>query len=99
MIMLGPFGGTIGRHAIRTEVIAGLDNRHPQIAQAAPQSISDRERRADHKRHACSGAVHEFSWVRVGGVSATRSEEHTSELQSIMRISYAVFCLKKNTEY
>src|SRR3546814_8373893 len=27
---------------------------------------------------------------------ATRSEEHTSELQSLMRISYAVFCLKKN---
>src|SRR3546814_1409528 len=26
----------------------------------------------------------------------TRSEEHTSELQSLMRISYAVFCLKKN---
>src|SRR3546814_1511958 len=27
--------------------------------------------------------------------SSTRSEEHTSELQSLMRISYAVFCLKK----
>src|SRR3546814_4983065 len=30
---------------------------------------------------------------------ARRSEEHTSELQSLMRISYAVFCLKKNTTY
>src|SRR3546814_5773164 len=28
-------------------------------------------------------------------VDASRSEEHTSELQSLMRISYAVFCLKK----
>src|SRR3546814_4711528 len=28
---------------------------------------------------------------------ARRSEEHTSELQSLMRISYAVFCLKKKT--
>src|SRR3546814_9918500 len=28
--------------------------------------------------------------------SANRSDEHTSELQSLMRISYAVFCLKKN---
>src|SRR3546814_5134969 len=28
-----------------------------------------------------------------------RSEEHTSELQSLMRISYAVFCLKKNKQY
>src|SRR3546814_6232788 len=30
-------------------------------------------------------------------VKAGRSEEHTSELQSLMRISYAVFCLKKKT--
>src|SRR3546814_3421720 len=30
--------------------------------------------------------------------TAIRSEEHTSELQSLMRISYAVFCLKKKTK-
>src|SRR3546814_1552387 len=30
---------------------------------------------------------------------ALRSEEHTSELQSLMRISYAVFCLKKKTKH
>src|SRR3546814_2307824 len=30
--------------------------------------------------------------------AALRSEEHTSELQSLMRISYAVFCLKKKTK-
>src|SRR3546814_8983255 len=30
-------------------------------------------------------------------LNAIRSEEHTSELQSLMRISYAVFCLKKKT--
>src|SRR3546814_3214802 len=33
----------------------------------------------------------------VAVVPAGRSEEHTSELQSLMRISYAVFCLKKKT--
>src|SRR3546814_8337354 len=32
------------------------------------------------------------------GPPARRSEEHTSELQSLMRISYAVFCLKKTTQ-
>src|SRR3546814_1810942 len=32
------------------------------------------------------------------GEAAHRSEEHTSELQSLMRISYAVFCLKKKTK-
>src|SRR3546814_8891780 len=31
--------------------------------------------------------------------SLSRSEEHTSELQSLMRISYAVFCLKKKNKY
>src|SRR3546814_3447999 len=31
--------------------------------------------------------------------TAHRSEEHTSELQSLMRISYAVFCLKKKTKH
>src|SRR3546814_8886341 len=35
--------------------------------------------------------------VRAGGERA-RSEEHTSELQSLMRISYDVFCLKKKKE-
>src|SRR3546814_2989539 len=33
------------------------------------------------------------------GLAQNRSEEHTSELQSLMRISYAVFCLKKKKEY
>src|SRR3546814_4357222 len=34
----------------------------------------------------------------LGGIRLGRSEEHTSELQSLMRISYAVFCLKKKTQ-
>src|SRR3546814_5697625 len=36
-------------------------------------------------------------WIgrRASSAAAARSEEHTSELQSLMRISYAVFCLKK----
>src|SRR3546814_5207263 len=33
----------------------------------------------------------------AGRLNVPRSEEHTSELQSLMRISYAVFCLKKKT--
>src|SRR3546814_4703113 len=38
--------------------------------------------------------VRDFRDIRA---LAARSEEHTSELQSLMRISYAVFCLKKKT--
>src|SRR3546814_3583927 len=39
-----------------------------------------------------------FDNTRVIAVGISRSEEHTSELQSLMRISYAVFCLKKKTK-
>src|SRR3546814_1602425 len=38
-----------------------------------------------------------YIYEKGGSVSA-RSEEHTSELQSLMRISYAVFCLKKKIQ-
>src|SRR3546814_5693770 len=47
----------------------------------------------------CRGPRNVGSGVTVGSTAsifeAYRSEEHTSELQSLMRISYAVFCLKK----
>src|SRR3546814_9937964 len=48
------------------------------------------------KAGSCTGYSHEIcrTPVRV----AFRSEEHTSELQSLMRISYAVFCLKKKKQ-
>src|SRR3546814_9838671 len=42
-----------------------------------------------------SGGDHDAADNIVHLVLARRSEEHTSELQSLMRISYAVFCLKK----
>src|SRR3546814_3688389 len=42
------------------------------------------------------GAVSERQLLQA---AVARSEEHTSELQSLMRISYAVFCLKKKKKY
>src|SRR3546814_3318864 len=44
------------------------------------------------------GMGHEIGSIEPGKLAdlVVRSEEHTSELQSLMRISYAVFCLKKN---
>src|SRR3546814_1803445 len=68
-------------------------------------------RRVDDQRLACgrAGGVGGRSlrrgcgWIRLrvgnrGGGVFMRSEEHTSELQSLMRISYAVFFLKKKTQ-
>src|SRR3546814_4195035 len=43
----------------------------------------------------CLLAARATGKVILDGVYNDRSEEHTSELQSLMRISYAVFCLKK----
>src|SRR3546814_2034289 len=61
---------------------------------------SNTHRRRDQRRYLSSGGSnHE----RINQQTQTttcdvRSEEHTSELQSLMRISYAVFCLKKKTK-
>src|SRR3546814_1793113 len=51
-----------------------------------PAEADDSGARQDRQRNGDDPAVH-----------CPRSEEHTSELQSLMRISYAVFCLKKKT--
>src|SRR3546814_8564002 len=51
-------------------------------------------RRAAMVPHAASGVCKPTGVVKQA-CAAHRSEEHTSELQSLMRISYAVFCLKK----
>src|SRR3546814_1888578 len=64
----------------------------------APRGGSGRSgaRRAIRRRghHHLGQRVGQFAF---GQHRAVRSEEHTSELQSLMRISYAVFCLKKKT--
>src|SRR3546814_1777674 len=44
------------------------------------------------------GAATERGSQAAWAAGSTRSEEHTSELQSLMRISYAVFCLKKKKQ-
>src|SRR3546814_4046015 len=51
--------------------------------------------RRDGDRHVGDGQRKE---VQVRAEKEARSEEHTSELQSLMRISYAVFCLKKKNK-
>src|SRR3546814_10169138 len=43
------------------------------------------------------GAENPMANIRYAFFEGSRSDEHTSELQSLMRISYAVFCLKKKT--
>src|SRR3546814_4270149 len=61
--------------------------------------------RRDHRLHAADMRHDTFGRLAVRLATedaaaerrAHRSEEHTSELQSLMRISYAVFCLKKQT--
>src|SRR3546814_8008297 len=57
---------------------------------------TSRECRAQHRDQQKIASAHRFSPVTFR--QRDRSEEHTSELQSLMRISYAVFCLKKKKQ-
>src|SRR3546814_4961023 len=63
-----------------------VDAAHRALAAEAVGDVGDEFGTRDR------GAVHRDL---VGAREQQRSEEHTSELQSLMRISYAVFCLKK----
>src|SRR3546814_1807136 len=76
------------------------------VAGAAPRNPRPQPRRQRHDAHARTRRGIGRRFPSDGGVDPHprrprrgRSEEHTSELQSLMRISYAVFCLKKKKKY
>src|SRR3546814_7706768 len=51
-------------------------------------------------RRGCSGLAYSVDYVtEEAKFDEKRSDEHTSELQPLLRIQYAVFCLKKNKNY
>src|SRR3546814_6361964 len=62
------------------------------VHDGCPGGLRDHSQRGQHGL----GAVLQIAQV---GWPSGRSEEHTSELQSLMRISYAVFCLKKKNTH
>src|SRR3546814_2162577 len=64
----------------------------------APPGRADRPPPVE-SRWAHAQARHPRASRPVAAACRSRSEEHTSELQSLMRISYAVFCLKKKKYY
>src|SRR3546814_16781643 len=68
-------------------LVGGRAGRDRPAGDPDPLSACD-GRPPDGQRHGAGRA-------RRGDPGSRRSEEHTSELQSLMRISYAVFCLKK----
>src|SRR3546814_6881760 len=84
-------GEAVGRHGTGTVDVAALQNWA-----MPPPPISPRRWRVRCSRRAgVRPRPHRLSRYPVRG----RSEEHTSELQSLMRISYAVFCLKKKNKH
>src|SRR3546814_989577 len=74
------------------------------LAQSAPEGIdleAIRERAAEHADDAqalSTNVRQRAEALTEDAQTIQRSEEHTSELQSLMRISYAVFCLKTKTQ-
>src|SRR3546814_10024619 len=77
-------------------------DRSPREPWRALACRSPRNRAQDHRllrdAHFLAGARGRKRRAPFAVVPSRRSEEHTSELQSLMRISYAVFCLKKKTK-
>src|SRR3546814_7075133 len=78
---------------LRTALAANLK----RIRLAAKLSKEELAHRADMDRTYVSSLERGNYAATVDMLERIRSEEHTSELQSLMRISYAVFCLKKKT--
>src|SRR3546814_4550590 len=74
--------------------IAGIVHRHDDGGSNPPAIDDARRRRTRWRREHGLSAFRDAMHEEV----LQRSEEHTSELQSLMRISYAVFCLKKKKE-
>src|SRR3546814_8344030 len=75
-------GGIVSTGISALITCAGNSRTMPQAATALANNLTS------------AGALASRTGER-GPISVRRSEEHTSELQSLMRISYAVFCLKK----
>src|SRR3546814_1227687 len=96
----------IGGHAIAlggdADDDVGVEFGHRREAIAAGSSTSKSSAmKAAPARRAASPCSHSASHAarNPSPVTASRSEEHTSELQSLMRISYAVCCLKKKKKH
>src|SRR3546814_4451458 len=95
------------RDRLRCGVAVGIErrNRLPRLRSEIMQVCIDRHddlpelrgpaRRLPRSRHEAGIMVDRLEQRGFEPVANVRSEEHTSELQSLMRISYAVFCLKK----
>src|SRR3546814_1864424 len=77
-------------------LVTAADGRVGARAQDAPATAPAAQGAFDAALRSYERALQGLeSDAEQGDVQAQRSEEHTSELQSLMRISYAVFCLKK----
>src|SRR3546814_10272946 len=79
------------RHDRRSGAIARRPGRRARAPACRLRALS-RERDGTRRLRAL------LAWARHEHYAPSRSEEHTSELQSLMRISYAVFCLKKKKQ-
>src|SRR3546814_9632622 len=96
-----PFAGLLT--AVYPVPVPGHDHHSPQeLARAAKAHRISAVPSADGadalKRIARAADNERPPIVLIAGSLYLRSEEHTSELQSLMRISYAVFCLKKKKQ-
>src|SRR3546814_2160688 len=86
----------LGAHPLRVAQVAGVVVGHGHLERVPGRRRPQLDEELGDVAHLLGEGSRPLG---VGGVVGERSEEHTSELQSLMRISYAVFCLqnKKTT--
>src|SRR3546814_9631343 len=84
-----------GQPTFQPSRASGPSPAHPRLRHVRAAARFEQNRAAfAHDLRAAACGSNATAW-RAGRSTKARSEEHTSELQSLMRISYAVFCLKK----
>src|SRR3546814_9746274 len=101
----------VGHHVLEREAVAGPQAEGHRRVEVRAGDMPERIHAGQHGQAEgqCHAHVADAELVSVGpdhvrgqyrrSAASQRSEEHTSELQSLMRISYAVFSLKKKTPY
>src|SRR3546814_7540826 len=88
VVNLYPFAQTVAKGAGRDEIIENIDIGGPSMVRSAAKNHA-------HVAIVTDPADYAELIDALDENGVMKSEEHTSELQSLMRISYAVFCLQK----
>src|SRR3546814_8594812 len=88
-------GMEFSRTMLDSNAVRGLAQSEENVAQSFYSNVNEQILRFNEAVMRTTDGMTKPIRDSISNAASARSEEHTSELQSLMRISYAVFCLKK----